>query len=168
MEADFERPDEALIAEHGHFHLRPRKHAGYRAPAQPAGRSFVVRHGVTPEGKRKTWVDWAPWLEGLSERERQALLLARATQDDGVLKHALSRLGITDLADPVQWRRVMLYGLQDRVETLVPDSLLGPLSPSRLTRLLGWEQEAFDTTSNEMLRVYDRPSGRVVFEETGE
>ena len=115
--ADFKRPDAELIRKHGHYHLQPEKHAALRIPAEPAGRNVVVRRLVDPEtGKRKTVLDWAPWVDQQTVKTKAAILQVWAATTKAELSAALAELGLTDLTDPAQQRRAILLGVKDRID----------------------------------------------------
>lgn len=117
VKATFERPPEKLIEEHGHYHIDPEAKAEFRSPAQPAGRNFIVHEIENPEtGETKRWLEWAPWHDQLTKAQKQLILDARRTTTPEALKPVLEKLGITDPADPEQQRKLVLYGLRDRVE----------------------------------------------------
>ncbi|HEU4753745.1 MAG TPA: hypothetical protein VFU47_11615, partial [Armatimonadota bacterium] len=114
---DFREPDAELIRKHGHYHLRPDRHAELRIPAEPAGRHVIVRRVRNLEtGEISTRLDWAPWHEQHSEATRKLIVKARGTADPAELERILAELGVTNFNDPEQLRRVVLLGLRDRVE----------------------------------------------------
>ena len=123
-EVTFQRPSQELIEKHGHYHIRPRKYAELRMPAEPAGRHFIVRRTRHPEtGELRTVLDWAPWWEQVPEAERALVLRARATESAEELRSLLLALDIADpLHDAEDFRRAVLLGLRDRLEGFVTDT----------------------------------------------
>lgn len=116
-------PDPELIRRHGHYHLRPRKYARLRQPADVAGRHFIVRrvrHLAT--GRMRTVLDWAPWWDGIPAYKRQFVLRARGAETEAEFLAALVRLKITDLSDPAQVLQVIRYGLADRLDGWVDEA----------------------------------------------
>lgn len=117
VEANFQRPDEALIAKHGGYHIDPSKRAALRIPAEPAGRQFIIRTGVDPAtGKKVARLDWAAWHSQRTNEEKRLILAARGAHSTREVLEILAQLGVTDLSDPVQQRKIALLGLRDLVE----------------------------------------------------
>lgn len=55
----FVRPDDDIIAKHGHFHVDPNKYRELRIPSRPEGRDFIFSPG--PKGEPGALL-WAPGL----------------------------------------------------------------------------------------------------------
>lgn len=114
--ATFQRPDAMLIERHGHYHIRPKRHAALRVPAEPAGRHFILRNVRNAAGEVERRLDWAPWWDGIPQWKKDLVLEARASNEDAVLKRALGLLGLVDLTDPATMRSAVLLGLKARIE----------------------------------------------------
>lgn len=77
MQPTFVRPDDDIIAKHGHFHVDPNKYAELRIPSRPEGRDFIFVRG--PEGEPGALL----WTEGLSDDAIRQTMIDMQTAREG-------------------------------------------------------------------------------------